>query len=235
MPKRTRSQYGGRRSIRKKRKVSARSGGAPRSELTTYGGGPTKGLPQGMYAIMKYSWSIGLASSTTLAYNVFRANGLFDPDLTATGHQPYGHDQWAQLYRQYQVNWAEIEVIFQNTVAADNGAVPSTVGIYASTDSNAPPALTTLSEAPVNTIGNCGCLENDPVKLKLKVRISDIVGDRKNIWDKQYTALFGADPIAQAFFTVVAQSDVGNDVSVQARVTITYYCWLWDPVLLSQS
>lgn len=34
---------------------------------------------------------------------VFRADNIFDPYRTGTGHQPYGFDQWAQLYRYYTV------------------------------------------------------------------------------------------------------------------------------------
>lgn len=33
----------------------------------------------------------------------FCLNSIHDPDITATGHQPRGHDQWAQMYKKYCV------------------------------------------------------------------------------------------------------------------------------------
>ncbi len=34
---------------------------------------------------------------------VFRLNSIFDPDLSGTGHQPYGHDTLALIYLHYEV------------------------------------------------------------------------------------------------------------------------------------
>lgn len=33
----------------------------------------------------------------------FMLNSIYDPDVTATGHQPRGHDQWANIYDKYCV------------------------------------------------------------------------------------------------------------------------------------
>jgi len=38
----------------------------------------------------------------------FCANDLYDPDRSATGHQPYGHDEYSEFYTHYQVIGSKI-------------------------------------------------------------------------------------------------------------------------------
>lgn len=41
---------------------------------------------------------------------VFSANGCYDPDITSTGHQPYGFDQIMAMYNHYTVVGSKITV-----------------------------------------------------------------------------------------------------------------------------
>lgn len=45
----------------------------------------------------------------------WRANSVFDPDLTGSGTQPYGYDQWSNFYKQWFVSGSSIEVMVVNT------------------------------------------------------------------------------------------------------------------------
>lgn len=47
---------------------------------------------------------------------VFSANGLYDPDISGTGHQPYGFDQMMAMYNHYEVLSSCIRVTAFNTL-----------------------------------------------------------------------------------------------------------------------
>lgn len=48
---------------------------------------------------------------------VFSANGMWDPDITAVGHQPVGFDQFMALYDHYTVLGAKITAFYRNAAA----------------------------------------------------------------------------------------------------------------------
>jgi len=54
--------------------------------------------------------SIDGGVSSTGVYE-FRANSIFDPDYTSTGHQPMFRDTYSAIYSQYKVNYATITLI----------------------------------------------------------------------------------------------------------------------------
>jgi len=77
-------------------------------------------FPARVKKMLRYSTSIG-ASSTTGAITstqVFRANDLFDPDFTGTGHQPMGFDQLMVFYNHFCVTKAKIRCVFKNTAGS---------------------------------------------------------------------------------------------------------------------
>jgi len=62
--------------------------------------------------------------------HVFRANSLFDPDYTDTGHQPYGFDQYMGLYYYWAVQSSTIRVWLSPIAVADS--VPAYLAVIRS-------------------------------------------------------------------------------------------------------
>ncbi|WP_445779482.1 hypothetical protein, partial [Shewanella sp.] len=61
-------------------------------------------FPATMVARLTYSAVINIdANTVSPGYHLFRANGIFDPDYTGIGHQPYGRDTYASIYNHYRV------------------------------------------------------------------------------------------------------------------------------------
>jgi hypothetical protein len=70
-------------------------------------------MPYKMRAKLPYSDIVGLDSGVgTTAVHVFTANGLYDPDITTTGHQPRGFDQYMTLYDHNLVESSRMKAIF---------------------------------------------------------------------------------------------------------------------------
>ena len=61
---------------------------------------------------LRYAQSFQFTPGTTAVDQTFRANSCFDPDLTGTGHQPYGFDQLMLFFDHYCVTGARIKVTF---------------------------------------------------------------------------------------------------------------------------
>lgn len=68
-------------------------------------------FPAKMMTRMRYSTVVSIdPMAGSPAHHLFRANSIYDPDYTSTGHQPYGHDTMANIYNHYMVTKARIVV-----------------------------------------------------------------------------------------------------------------------------
>jgi len=85
---------------------------------------------------LRYSDNIQLTSTAgAVASYVFAANGLYDPNITGTGHQPMGFDQMMLFYNHYCVTKAKMIIVAQNAstvpcqlvLRQDAGSTPLTV------------------------------------------------------------------------------------------------------------
>jgi len=81
---------------------------------------------------LRYSTNISITSSTGVpAFKIFSVNGLFDPDISGTGHQPAGFDQMMVFFNHYCGLSARIKVLCKNT-----NANTLTVGIRQDADTS---------------------------------------------------------------------------------------------------
>lgn len=70
-----------------------------------------------MKVTLKYCETVSVSPSGGIVSSyVFRANGIFDPNYTGTGHQPMGRDTWATMYNHYLVTGSRIRATFLPTV-----------------------------------------------------------------------------------------------------------------------
>lgn len=72
---------------------------------------PLAGLPKSHTARLRYCEEFTIDSGITLPVSyVFRANDLYDPNYSGTGHQPSGFDQLMQWYNHFTVIASKIKV-----------------------------------------------------------------------------------------------------------------------------
>lgn len=92
---------------------------------------PTKTVRQ-----LRYNDDVPISSTGgVMTSYVFSANGMYDPNITSTGHQPMGYDQIMLYYEHYHVFRCRWKVVFRNLggyggyagvrIDADVGAIVS--------------------------------------------------------------------------------------------------------------
>lgn len=117
-----------------KRKVQ-RKNVVPRTMVTL-----GTGLPKKIMCKHKYqeTVSITIPIGVVIQRYIFSANGMYDPNITGTGHQPLYFDQLSALYDHYCVIGSKIRVLFPPPIDSnlnvgilidDDGGFP-----YASSD-----------------------------------------------------------------------------------------------------
>lgn len=163
----------------------------------------------------------------------FRANSIFDPDYTGVGHQPRGHDQYANFFRTYRVHAVLVEVFVENNTAFSQ----SLVAIYPHKSASYPLDVTAIMESP--DIKYRVMNDEKPLVFRKYVTMASLFGKRKSVInsDLDYTAAFGTNPEVQGYISVILANMAGasGDISYVARVKLTYYTEMTDPVLLTES
>jgi len=136
-------------------------------------------IPKQFYNTMKYSEMVSFnLGITSLGSYLFSANGLYDPNISGTGHQPMYFDQLTALYDHYTVLKSKIKM----TLLSTNGWTGSVVMSLGTDDD------TTLVAAASHVIW-----ERPTFKTKLMnpaVEPSQCV--LTNSWDAK--KVFGGDP-----------------------------------------
>lgn len=80
--------------------------------------------------LMYYESGFTLAgTSGVITQYVFTANGMYDPNITGTGHQPMGFDTMMLYYEQYTVLRSSVTLRF-----AGNGTQPVNVSVCLAPD-----------------------------------------------------------------------------------------------------
>jgi hypothetical protein len=210
-------------SVVKKPRFGKRKGGSLTVRLP-------RQLPFKMISTMRYATTVRLdASIGTAATHVFNAASIYDPDVTAVGHQPYSHDEFAAIYAHYRVLSSKITVR-----GAANGS--------SSTGNN---ILGIRVDPEATAITNI-----DLVREKLNSRYTVISGDSLGMVTHYYdskkafpvnvsqlNATFGANPTSDTYFHVFVSSlnSTVDPVSVDLCVEIEYKVLMWDLKAMPQS
>lgn len=169
----------------------------------------------------------------------FSANGMFDPNVTGTGHQPMGFDQMMLMYEQYTVTSSKITVTYINGSGA---GVYADVGLYLSPDTTSITNPSQLMENgffvwkplnPINVQGSIG-------KLNLTCNVATYFAraeyKRELLQDPELHGTAAANPVEQVYFTVCAFDGAGgNTVTISFTVEIEYEVMFSEPRKLTQS
>lgn len=189
---------------------------------------------------MKYTdrFTLNPNPSGVHAYHFFRWNSIFDPDLTGTGHQPLGHDQYANLYKHYYVVGAKATCTFVNTSAV--GSNTCIVGLRTDDDAvTCPNGITEITEQPRAAYRFCSNSDgSDSVKqVTLRFSTRKHFGSTRDWNRSNLGADFSASPTTLAYLQAYAAPVDGSQDAglIACYMQIQYFVLLTDPKEIAQS
>jgi hypothetical protein len=192
-------------------------------------------LPNRLRAKLKYVATFSASAGVTPGVNVYSANGLYDPDITGTGHQPRGFDQLIALYDHFVVLKSSCKAEF---VGAN---LPTVVGIQLQSSSTVQSDYIDYAEQARCTY-ECGNWYQtsgglmEPKKHELHFDASQFMGIPDPLTATKLQGSVGANPSDQAFFHVFHQAlDGSTSVGQSVLVTITYDVVFIEPVPVASS
>jgi len=183
-------------------------------------------LPNRWISKMKY------VESTTITCDAggaglyqYRMNSIFDPNLTSTGHQPYGHDTLEALFTKYRVfAFAWIIHVFpvgsasntQVVVTPQNGTGYETNFDYAA---ERPRAISKVIQSAGGT----------PVVFKGKVSLAKLMGlpPAQYKADERTASDYGSNPSEVQNLNFQIQGS--SNQAVRIRAILTYFSESFDP------
>ena len=165
---------------------------------------------------------------------VYSTNGLYDPDITGTGHQPMPFDQLMLSFEHYVVTRAKMIVSFKATSTTNTTAVAISLnsGTTAITD------YQRLAENGVLVRDRLGMYpyEGSIKALSLPCDVAKFGGVRTLRDNPSYEGSVAANPTEQSYFHISAWNpDTVSSIDVICEIWIEYEAIFREPRKNSQS
>jgi len=222
MPKRYRSRSRPKRhSMGKKRSVSRR-----RKSVYKRSARANDPFPTMKTVTMRYCETVNIDAGTGLpSTHIFRANGIFDPNYSGIGHQPFGHDQWMAIYNHYEVVSSKITATFIADSNVTTNLATTIVGIALRDDATSSVDMDNIREGKTATIKTLNMYSKGTITKHYNRRVMFPLSTPQTT-----SATFGADPAEQAFFHlfVTPISTALNPNSTNVVVTVEYRVKMWE-------
>lgn len=202
----------------------------PRMTTVVRGRGP---VAEKTIVRLKYNQTF-ISDGTLLDYR-FNLNSLYDPDLTSTGHQPYGYDTYATLYNRYRV--FKVKAYIGSCTNVSTSVINFTAMANNLTTTQTNPSLAAEKPGAINKV----LTYNQPVFIKRTFHLPSVCGVSPQTYasDDRYQAQFGFSP-AENLVLHICSSNMATDGAVTGstqftNITFIFYCEVFDAIDLGQS
>lgn len=161
-----------------------------------------------------------------------RANGMFDPDQTSTGHQPMGFDEAMKYYDQFTVLSSKITVRF----VAESGTTPMVCGVKLNDDTTNETNTTDIIENGLNRTEMVVGTGGGPHQVKQIVLGCDVAKyfgrpkGRNIVDDPNLFGTAAADPTEQVYYQIFSYAAVNTTtVTCGFDFLVEYDAVFWEP------
>lgn len=197
-------------------------------------------MPNKFATKLRYSEysTLNTGAGGTAAAHVVKANGLYDPNYTGTGHQPRGFDQLMTMYDHFTVIGAKISVDWSTNSSASIG--PLQVGI------SVKDSATTYSDGndyaegrnvvsrvirSTSASGNAGYMH-----LSKQFSTAKFLGRSKVLADPELKGSVSADPTEGAYFHIwCAPLSTNDEPALTIKYRVDYLVVFTEPKQPDQS
>lgn len=178
---------------------------------------------------LRYSTNIQLASTSgAVTSYVFAANGLFDPDVTGTGHQPMGFDEMMVYYNHYTVAQARLQAVCKCV-----SSTKMTVGIKYDGAATPVTVVDRLVEDGASVIEylELGTTMGSTKRLEMGLDIARVQGiSRKALTaDTSLRGTSSANPSELSYFHVQVWDAAGQSGTVNIDIIIDFVAIFTEP------
>lgn len=162
---------------------------------------------------------------------LFSTNGMFDPDITGTGHQPLYFDQKMAMYNHYTVISSTIRITLSDTSNTNRNLFAV---LYVDDDTTVAANAGSAAERPGSKSAFGRFQEVQGPTLFQSWRAKDQFGANP-LSMRQLQGSASANPAEQMFFALIISDFGAGDDSVKIKVEINYNCILDERKTIAQS
>jgi len=194
-------------------------------------------FPDKMITNLFYVEEIDFGSAAASNYYQFRLNSVFDPDVTSTGHQPYGHDQLAGIYNYYRVIECTFKIVY-SSASSDVPVLCVTCPLYGSDVYSSASQIRLLAETQ-NAMSSTAQYRSNVVTHSGRIPVWTISGMSKQEYmsNPNTSAALGTNnpTIPMTLNLGMVSSDSTTPSRMTASVQLVYKVEVYHPLDLSQS
>lgn len=179
------------------------------------------GFPNQIITKLRYCEILNTTSTSgARGGNIWRANGIFDPDVTGVGHQPMFRDSYAALYNHYRVLGSKIRVTYVSNAGNESTDGPWVCCLLGGDDATFPSVPQTSMESNDSQWAILPADKGETVTLEMTFDPASNLGQEGEHDDQE--GAVGGDPGEQYYFDSCFYDAAGNTSNVFMFVELFY-------------
>jgi len=183
------------------------------------------GFPLRLYVKHRYVENVAATSTTgSVSPYRWRANGMYDPNHTGTGHQPMYYDVCSTVYNHWTVikSYAKFTFVPIQTYTT----APAALAVCLDDDTSSAATTAAMAESSKGQIKVAPPSLSDPIVLYCSFSAKDAFGGNPLSNDNLQGSL-SADPTEQMVFITALEALNASTQTWNIQAEITYYA-VWD-------